>query len=64
MSSDSELQRLSVVRQDKLNLPACLPDLYVKMADPDSYQGGMGKRLLDALFTSAPTAVDREQLCE
>lgn len=64
MSSASELQRLSVVTEDKLNLPGCLPDLFVKMADPDPYHGGVGKRILEALFASTPTTVDREQLCK
>ncbi len=64
MSSDSELQRLSVVAEDKLNLPACLPDLYVNLADPEPYHGGVGKRILDALFTSGPATVDREHLCK
>ncbi|XP_064404404.1 syntaxin-binding protein 5-like isoform X2 [Halichondria panicea] len=62
MSSDSELQRLSLVTEDKLNLPACFPDLYVNLADPEPYQGGVGKRILDALFTSGPATVDRENL--
>lgn len=64
MSSDSELQRLSVVAEDKLNLPACLPDLHVALTNPSPHHGGVGKRILDALFTSGPATVDREQLCE
>lgn len=64
MSSDSEFQRLSTVKEDKLNLPACLPDLFVQTGDPGPYHGGVGKRILDALFTSGPVSVDREQLCK
>lgn len=64
MSSASELQRLSVVKEDSLNLPGCLPDLFIKMPDPEPYQGGVGKRILDALFASTYTTVDREALCE
>ena len=64
MSSDCELQRLSIVTEDKLNLPACLPDLYVKMVNPDLHQGGVGKRLLDTLFASAPTTINRKHTCK
>ncbi len=64
MSSNSELQRISLLAEDKLNLPACLPDLYVSMNNPSPCRGGVGKKILDALFTSGPVVVDREQLCE
>jgi len=64
MSSESELQRFSAVKDDKLNLPACLPTVYSELSDPDPHHGGVGKRLLDAIFTSGVAAIDREQLCE
>ena len=45
----------------RLNLPECLPDVYVPMEDPPL---GVSKGFLGGLFGTTPTTVDRERMCK
>ena len=44
----------------RLNLPNCLPSVYVSMKDPP--QAPSGKGLL-GLFSSSPSVIDQNLLC-
>ena len=59
-TSPSEIQRLSVTRDDHLNHPECLPELYVERPDPEPAQAGG----ILSWVKGSGTKVDRDELCE
>ena len=53
----SQIQRVSVTKQDYLNLPAGLPSVYVNLEPPQPASKGI-------LSGSGSTSVDRNELCK
>ena len=45
----------------RLNLPTCLPDVYLPVKDP---QPCGGKGFIGALFGSGPSEINREEICK
>lgn len=59
MSSASEIQRLCIVKENRLNFPDCLPSMHTKRAD---FPPNSGKGFLGTLFSVGPTTVNREEI--